>query len=540
MIYNTAENISYCKDFVDSVFSLLIYSHFFPIIAAITSLIIVLMSKSSYLVKKVFFGVVVSFVLWVFSNLAIWIYYDNSEVMLLAWSNIEIFSTAVFIYLLYFIYILIYEKDVTNKIKIIWIALLTPIIIFSFSKYHMLGIDLAQCVVIENKLYLYYVSSVKLTLSIWLLIILFHNTLHNVKKRKAIKIAGLGALVFFLSFFTMGYLASVTGDYKLEFYGLFGMLIFIVTMAFAVNHYKIISLKIISTELLVLAIILLVSSQFLYLQNILALILNAITFIFIAILGFMLIRNIKKEIEIREMIQENAIKLDQANHNQQSLLHFITHQVKGYMTKSRNIFDAMIVGDYGELSDKVKEMAKYGFESDTRAVETVQSILRASDLKTGRIEFKKEKANLSAMVAEVIEYRQDLAHDKNIDLTFDIDPNIETLVDPLQIKEVFKNLITNAVIYTPKGNVHVSLKREPGHVRFSVVDTGVGLTSQDKEKLFTEGGKGVDSISVNIDSTGYGLYIAKKIVQQHNGKIDAHSEGRNEGSEFFVILPDLK
>jgi len=540
MIYNTYENIQYCKGFVDEVFGLLIYSHFFPIIAALVSLVIVLFSNTESLVKKVFFGFVTSFLLWVISNLAIWLFYDNNEVMLFAWSNIEVFSTALFIFLLYFVYILIYERDVSNKIKISWIILIAPIIILSFSKYHIVGVDLSECVAIENKIYLYYASFVKVLMSLWLIWILIKNVPHDKRKKKAVLVSGIGILIFFLSFLIMGYLASYTGNYNFEFYGLFGMLIFIVMLTFAVNRYKIINLKIISTELLVLGIVLLVSSQFLYLQNIFALVLNLFTFLFIVITGLLLIRNIKKEVEIRNIVQETAVQLEKINQNQQSLLHFVTHQIKGYLTKSRNIFDGMVAKDYGQLPPKAEEMAKYGFESNTRAVETVLAILKASDLKTGKTEFKKEISNVSALVADVIETRKDLAQEKNLDLTFDIEPEIKTQVDPIHIKEVFKNLITNAILYTQTGTVKVILKKESNQIKFSVIDTGVGLSESDKQKLFTEGGKGEEALKTNVDSTGYGLFVAKEIVLRHQGKIGAISEGRNKGSEFFVILPDIQ
>lgn len=65
---------------------------------------------------------------------------------------------------------------------------------------------------------------------------------------------------------------------------------------------------------------------------------------------------------------------------------------------------------------------------------------------------------------------------------------------------------------------------------------GVGISNKDKEKLFTEGGKGQNSQKVNVDSTGFGLFIAKNIVEAHNGKIRAESEGEGKGSEFWVEL----
>ena len=80
------------------------------------------------------------------------------------------------------------------------------------------------------------------------------------------------------------------------------------------------------------------------------------------------------------------------------------------------------------------------------------------------------------------------------------------------------------------------MSKTDGKILFSVKDTGVGLTKEDKEKLFTEGGKGKNSQKINVDSTGFGLFIAKNIVEAHNGKIWAESEGEGKGSEFWVEL----
>ncbi|MDE1919073.1 MAG: HAMP domain-containing histidine kinase [Patescibacteria group bacterium] len=68
-------------------------------------------------------------------------------------------------------------------------------------------------------------------------------------------------------------------------------------------------------------------------------------------------------------------------------------------------------------------------------------------------------------------------------------------------------------------------------------DTGIGITEEDKKRLFTEGGHGKDSQKVNVHSTGYGLFIAKNIVEAHGGTIRAESEGAGKGSTFIVELP---
>lgn len=76
-----------------------------------------------------------------------------------------------------------------------------------------------------------------------------------------------------------------------------------------------------------------------------------------------------------------------------------------------------------------------------------------------------------------------------------------------------------------------------GKIKLSVKDTGMGITEEDKQHLFTEGGRGKDSVKVNVDSTGYGLFTVKLIVEAHKGKVWMESEGENKGSAFFVELP---
>jgi signal transduction histidine kinase len=70
-----------------------------------------------------------------------------------------------------------------------------------------------------------------------------------------------------------------------------------------------------------------------------------------------------------------------------------------------------------------------------------------------------------------------------------------------------------------------------------VKDTGVGITEEDKKNLFTEGGRGKDSVKINVDSTGYGLYSVKQIVESHHGEVWAESEGAGKGSTFYIKLP---
>jgi len=82
----------------------------------------------------------------------------------------------------------------------------------------------------------------------------------------------------------------------------------------------------------------------------------------------------------------------------------------------------------------------------------------------------------------------------------------------------------------------VGIERKGEKILFSVKDHGIGLTSEDKKILFTEGGRGKDSVKVNVDSTGYGLYTVKLVVDSHKGRVWAESEGPGKGSQFYIEL----
>jgi signal transduction histidine kinase len=84
--------------------------------------------------------------------------------------------------------------------------------------------------------------------------------------------------------------------------------------------------------------------------------------------------------------------------------------------------------------------------------------------------------------------------------------------------------------------VKVSLSKTGDKVLLAIKDTGVGITRDDMERLFTEGGRGKDSVKVNVNSTGYGLFFAKGIIDAHQGRIWAESQGPGKGSQFYVEL----
>jgi signal transduction histidine kinase len=241
---------------------------------------------------------------------------------------------------------------------------------------------------------------------------------------------------------------------------------------------------------------------------------------------------------VYQKIQGLNTELTEANNQQVTLIHFITHQLKGFVAKSRNIFAMILEGDYGQVPETMKPLVEEGFASSTKGAQTIQEILNASNIKSGKVSYSMQPFNLSELISGIISSHVPSAETKGVALTLHAPAEPVTITgDRMQLENAFKNLVDNAIKYTPQGSIEATLANEGTLVRFSTKDTGVGITPEDMQHLFTEGGHGAESLKINVDSTGFGLYIVKNIIEAHGGKVWAESEGAGKGSTFIVELP---
>jgi two-component system sensor histidine kinase/response regulator len=223
---------------------------------------------------------------------------------------------------------------------------------------------------------------------------------------------------------------------------------------------------------------------------------------------------------------------------QESLMRFINHQVKGFLTRSRLIFDALKNDEYGKLSPEAKKLVDVGFDTNTQAVQMVKSLLDASNLEDGTVNYQHVNFDFRALVSDILGQLKPVAESKGLKLNSEIDPTKEMMVngDLTHLAQAVRNLIENAIQYTNAGAVTVSMSVLDKKVLFKVSDTGMGLSEEDKKVLFRQGGRGEEAQRRNVNSTGYGLYITYKIVKDHGGTMKATSAGRDKGSTFEFVL----
>jgi signal transduction histidine kinase len=179
--------------------------------------------------------------------------------------------------------------------------------------------------------------------------------------------------------------------------------------------------------------------------------------------------------------------------------------------------------------------------SGNDVITLLSQYLDKSKIELGQIEYVKSDFDVTGTVNDILSTFQINAELKGVVLTKAIDSKEKHFVygDQSKIKEVVTNVVDNALKYTPQGTISVSVRNEKGFVIIKVSDTGIGIKKETIPHLFKEFSR-ADLKRVNILGSGIGLYLAKKFVEGHKGRIWVESEGEGRGTQFFIQLPEAK
>jgi signal transduction histidine kinase len=515
------------------------------LITLFISLFILLNSRT--LPARILMVIALAFATLSISDILLWTQIDSRYIMFF-WSFWLFLFTTIYVLSFYFIYTFINKKDAPFTAKLLGAAIIIGVLVLSASHYNLESFDLYNCTAIERLPTLNAVFG--LSFLIFLSVLGYGLRKGFARKRgegrRETLLATIGISLFLFAFSAAAYTASIANilgsapdTFLIEQYGYFGMTIFIAFLTYIIVEYRAFNIGLIGAQALVGALIAVLASEYAFVHSKTNMVLVSVTLVLTGVVGTILIRSVRREIEQRIHIEKLARDLQIANENQVTLIHFITHQIKGFVTKSRNIFAGLLEGDYGQLPDTMRPLIEEGFRSDTKGTATIQEILNASNIKSGKVTYKMEPFDLKTLIDETAKDLKPTADAKKI--AFVVDTGTAPLTftgDRGQLVNAFKNLIDNSIKYTPTGTVTVSLKKEEGKIVFKVEDTGVGITAEDMKNLFTEGGHGKESTKVNVESTGFGLYIVRNIVEAHKGKVWAESDGAGKGSRFIAEFPE--
>jgi signal transduction histidine kinase len=246
-------------------------------------------------------------------------------------------------------------------------------------------------------------------------------------------------------------------------------------------------------------------------------------------------KEVEKRTEELKKAYEELKKLDIAK---SEFISIASHQLRTPLSAIKGYLSMILEGSYGNLPEKVKKPMENVYQSNERLIKLVNDILSVSKIEAGEMEMNWEREDLREIIKEVISELSIKAKEKNLYLNFEEPKEFpKVLLDREKIRQVILNLVDNAIRYTQKGGVTVKLQIANVKLQIVVSDTGEGLTKEEREKIFERFSRGTAGTKFWTEGAGLGLYIARKFVEMHKGRIWAESEGRGKGSTFYVELP---
>jgi signal transduction histidine kinase len=219
----------------------------------------------------------------------------------------------------------------------------------------------------------------------------------------------------------------------------------------------------------------------------------------------------------------------------------VAHEIKSPMNSVLALVKVIQDRLAGEVSEKQQEILGRVSEKIKGLSDLAADLLDLSRIESGLITLEKEKLQLAPLLTEQVAFHQTRAQAKAIDLRLEPFPDLPPiLANKRAVEEVFANLLTNAIKYTPeRGTVSVCASAEKEYVHIAVKDTGFGISQENLTKIFERFYRVKDDNTRMISGTGLGLAIVKSIVEAHNGRIEAESEP-DRGSTFHVFLPVMQ
>lgn len=346
-------------------------------------------------------------------------------------------------------------------------------------------------------------------------------------ERRQLALLLIGALTFVIFLIIFNFILPAFFDNP-NFIPLSAIFIFpyVAFTSYAILKHGLFNVKVIATQLLVFVIWIVISTGLLLAEGIRERLLDGSILVFTVIAGIFLIKSVKKEVSQREEIEQLAGRLKSVNR-------IMSHDIKNVLGKNKDMFGMLLDGTLGTLPENAKPFLEQVSSDTKKLIRSIIVILESGQ----NLVLKPEPFDLKEAVLEVVRDEEPDAKGKGLALVTNIDEKETcTIVGDRThiIAHVLRNLIENAIHYTLAGSVTVGLsKKDANTVLFSVKDTGIGISDEDKPNIFKEGGHGKDSIKTNVHSTGYGLFSVKRIVDAHGGKVWFDTE-QGKGTTFYV------
>ena len=529
--------------------ALLYYSHVPTALAAVVFGIFVYLQNKKELSNRLLLLLTALFAVLNLLNLLAWVNID-SRIVTSSWLLSQIIYLAIPIFSLYLYHSFVHKGDIRGITKIVGGIVIVIFAITVSLGLTMSGFDLVNCELVEtNFLQIYQTgifSAVFLALIVSFIKALRSEFLAD-NDKKSVIIFTIGIFLFlFLLVFTWQ-IASIMDNFELEQYGLFGMVIFLGFLGYLIVRFKAFDIKMIGAQALIFGLIVIIGSQFFYASSATDIALDSISFLLVIVAGFFLIRSVKREIERKEQLEKLSRSLAIANDRLEELdkqksefISIASHQLRTPLTAIRGYISLALEGSYGKMDNpEITDLFHKIYTIDLRLSQLVEDLLNVSKIEAGKVQYKWDETSLEPVVRELYDMFIALAKKKGLSIAYEEPktPLPTMTLDVNKIKEIVSNLIDNAIKYTEKGGVTISIESDTTVARVVITDTGIGISKEDAERLFGKFIRTETTKKMDTGGSGLGLFVGKTFVEAHGGRVYAESDGVGKGSRFIVELP---
>lgn len=515
---------------------------------AFLSGILVLLNDKNKPENQTWFAMTTSTSVWSFAYFFMTITNNKQEA---GTANLILHDAAIFIPLFYFLLVLFSTKKYVKFKSLFYFFCIVALTFLFINPSKEFVSDLVpkasfHFAQVPGPLYIYYFIyfSILVTLGIF---VSLYSIFKSEDKNQKIKYR-------YIIYFTLAAAIGGGSVFATTFFGIPPYLLILFSLypvitGYAILRYQLFNVKVIATQLITFILWFSILVRMFFASNVKEQFANAVLFFISIFLGILLIRSVKKEVNQREKIESLATSLEQANSHLQELdqqksefVSLASHQLRGPLTAIKGYASMLLDNDFGPIEASARDAIDKIYKSTQDLVVVVGDYLDVSRIEQGRMQYDFTTFDMRELIETTITELKPNVERAKLNMNFDYDSNAQFKVnaDQGKIKQVISNLIDNSIKYTPKGAIHVWLQKPTANkILLSISDTGVGIRPEVLPRLFEKFTRAPDASKTNILGTGLGLYVAKKMIEAHSGRIWAESPGQDKGSTFHIELKSL-
>lgn len=237
-------------------------------------------------------------------------------------------------------------------------------------------------------------------------------------------------------------------------------------------------------------------------------------------------------------LQVANARLKELDVQKTDFLSMASHQLRTPITIVNGYIELLKDNAYGKVTDETKGILDNMDASNQRLIKLVDEFLDVSRIEQGRTKFDFTNQDINKIVTSVVAEQSQRAKDKGMKIIWQKSKEpMVACADEEKIRHVIFNFVDNAFKYSDKGTVTVKVKAEKDGIEVLVHDEGLGFGKTDENNFFQKFYRGENVKQMDASGTGLGLFVCRKFIENHSGKIWAHSAGIGKGSEFGFWVP---